>query len=112
MPRNSSERHGIKPTTVQDLTANGAIATSSRPHRTVMRNSFRPSARFFHQVHNHSQVRNRQSAVLFRSNSFHSCLRSSNLSGSWMISTVVPSGTLRSGPLSPAAMPGGKAPSW
>ena len=56
------------------LTTNGAIATRRPCERTISTNSLRSPDRCLHQVDSHSQVRNRQSAELSASSSFHSSL--------------------------------------
>ncbi len=68
--------------------ANGAMATSSSPDRTVSMKSWRPPARCFHQVKSHSQVRKNPSESLASSSSVHSGPRAAKADGSERVWTV------------------------
>src|SRR5712691_1648747 len=82
------QRRGGTRLSVAGRRVNGAIARSCAPDRTVRRRSWRFSARCFHQVESHSQVKKNPSESLASSSSLHSGRRAAKADGSAMVCTV------------------------
>src|SRR6266571_8260402 len=82
------QRRGGTRLSVAGRRVNGAIARSCAPDRTVRRRSWRFSARGFHQVESHSQVKKNPSESLASSSSLHSGRRAAKADGSAMVCTV------------------------